>query len=53
MDPNKCLEEMRHLVRVAEYSQLTLAQAKRLADLVDAMDNWLVNCNELPEAWQS
>lgn len=46
MDPNETLREIRELVGSTNTSELL-----RLAQLVDAMDDWIVSGGFLPSAW--
>ena len=54
MDPNANLAEQRRIVaRVTEGHDLVdhIHDLERLADLVEALDNWIVNGGCLPAAW--
>jgi len=54
MDPNANLAEQRRLLRkFRQRNRLTAGEATRLAELVDALDEWLVNGGFLPVAWQA
>lgn len=52
MDPNANLAELRRLTRRALYdNDLTPAEVTRLAELVEALDEWLAKGGSLPDAW--
>lgn len=66
MDPNAALEELRKLTRNLEKPATVIvldngaqylseidheAVANRIAELFDALDNWLVSGGFLPTAW--
>jgi hypothetical protein len=55
MDPNANLEEQRNLVAVilrADHDDIDItAAATRLAELVEALDQWLSNGGFLPADW--
>jgi len=52
MDPNANLEELRRLVRRQLYdNDLTPAEVTRLAELVEALDEWIAKGGFLPSAW--
>lgn len=52
MDPNANLEELRRLVRRKLYdNNLTPDEDVRLAELVEALDQWIAGGGFLPTAW--
>jgi hypothetical protein len=55
MDPNANLKEQRHLVSEIQNPRTSAKQRKehtyRLAELSEAMDEWLSNGGFLPKAW--
>lgn len=55
MDPNANLNEQRRLAESIHSGELTEAEqadaAERLADLVEALDQWIVNGGFLPSEW--
>jgi hypothetical protein len=55
MDPNACLAEIRRLYAAIneadEHDSDTLADAARLAELVEALDAWITKGGFLPRAW--
>jgi len=51
MDPTKCLEEMREVAKeVAD--GLLMADPGRLAELVQALDGWIMKGRFLPKQWE-
>lgn len=54
MDPNANLEEQRSLVQwlIAHPDEDTSTEAARLADLVQALDEWLTGGGFLPNPWR-
>jgi membrane-bound lytic murein transglycosylase MltF len=55
MDPDANLTEQRRLAaRLVAYDQNTahMEEARRLAELVEAMDVWLKNGGRLPKEWK-
>lgn len=53
MDPNANLAEQRQLLRkYRTRNRLTAGEAARLAELTDALDEWLSNGGFLPDAWR-
>ena len=59
MDPNANLDEMRKLAAAILYDQgcgdpyeSSNAQAERLAELVQALDEWIANGGFLPNDWK-
>lgn len=50
MDPNANLEEQRRIV--STIIRDGSGDAERLADLVEALDEWLSKGGFLPEAWK-
>jgi len=55
MDPNTNLEEQRSLVRwiIAYPDEDTSNEANRLAELAQAMDDWISCGGALPEEWEN
>lgn len=54
MDPNANLAEQRRLLRrFRQRNRLTAGEANRLAELVDALDEWLSQGGFMPDAWQA
>ena len=54
MDPNANLAEQRRLLRkFRSRNRLTSGEATRLAELVDALDEWLSGGGFMPEAWSA
>lgn len=59
MDPNENLKEQRKIVaeinaaRDADADAFDFDKVMRLADLVQAMDEWMTKGGFLPEAWVS
>jgi len=55
MDPNATLKEILHLaVAVAEadtFSEVCIADAQRLAELVIDLDHWISKGGFLPDLW--
>ena len=53
MDPNANLAEMREITRdiLADYQEGTIDDAARLAELIEAMDEWLSEGGFLPGDW--
>jgi hypothetical protein len=55
MDPNATLFEIRQLtaaIDVASDPVAAASQGERLAELVDALDEWLSKHGFLPDDWQ-
>lgn len=54
MDPNVNLEEQRSLVKWIFSHPLkdTSTEAHRLAELVEALDEWICNKGFLPKEWE-
>ena len=51
MDPDACLDEIRSIL--AENDSADLWQsADRLAELVDALDDWITKGGWLPDDWR-
>ena len=54
MDPDACLKEMLELaesIRAEEY-EVDSEDADRLAELVQALDKWILSGGFLPRRWQ-
>lgn len=56
MDPNATLEEIRQIIQRADNecaagNDLQLADAHRLLDCVQALDEWISKGGFLPKAW--
>lgn len=57
MDPNATLMELRalaqaHMDEGPEETGLDVADAVRMAELVQALDEWITRGGFLPDAWQ-
>lgn len=54
MDPTANLSEQRRIVAriLDERREPTAMDALRLADLVEALDNWIKSGGALPQQWQ-
>jgi hypothetical protein len=52
MDPNANLEEQRQIAGRFEKAQAVPGDGERLAELVDALDDWLCGGGFLPTAWE-
>lgn len=53
MDPNANLQEIREILKERNDNDLFGAfDAERLADLIEALDGWLVKGGALPKAWR-
>lgn len=50
MDPNATLDELRELVRVQLYGGQT--DPDRMAELFEALDNWITSDGFLPNSWE-
>lgn len=51
MDPNACLAEIRRQVKEQLYGGCE-CDAERLAELVEALDDWIRKGGFLPKDWQ-
>jgi hypothetical protein len=55
MDPNATLNDIRKTVKAItdahDRDECCPTDAIRLAELVEALDNWIVNGGFLPDAW--
>lgn len=51
MDPDENLREQRALVKKWLAGHISLGEAARLAELVQALDEWMSNGGFLPKAW--
>ena len=52
MDPNANLKEQRQIAGRFEKSLAEPGDGERLAELVDALDDWLSRGGFLPTAWE-
>lgn len=53
MDPNANLAEQRRIVARFALGKATKADGPRLADLVEALDEWITGGGFLPTPWQA
>lgn len=52
MDPNACLEQIRHILAKPEpHYQEWKDDSEALRELVEAMDGWLTKGGAVPDAW--
>lgn len=51
MDPNENLKQQREIVNRLLYGNPEENDGERLAELVEALDNWLSNQGFLPTDW--
>lgn len=51
MDPNATLDEIRRLVPVIANGNGNEHDAMRLAELIDALDEWITRAGYLPAPW--
>lgn len=52
MDPNANLAEQRRIIARINEGAPFVEDERRLAELAEALDEWLSNGGFLPEAWQ-
>ncbi len=56
MDPNANLKEQlaiaKRILATKVGEEIDASEADRLAELVEALDEWLVSCGALPQRWQ-
>ncbi len=52
MDPNANLAEQRRIRNAIRIGQYTRNDVDRLAELIEALDEWISRGGFLPEAWQ-
>lgn len=51
MDPNANLAEIRKILAKSD-EETSILEYERLAELMEALDNWLSQGGFLPEAWK-
>lgn len=51
MDPNANLKEQRRIVTRIINGTASASDVERLADLVEALDNWISRGGFLPDSW--
>ena len=52
MDPDATLKEIRELLEIWKVEAFHAEEVERLAELVEALDEWLSKGGFLPKAWR-